>query len=66
MHLVSRYRYPLMHMMPTDTVVEYLLSAPKVARELQPMHWTFIDAPPGRLCDAYLAAVELYGDQFCQ
>ena len=35
-----------MHMLPTDTVVEYLLSAPKVTRELQPMHWTFIDGPP--------------------
>lgn len=33
-------------MLPTDTVVEYLLSAPKVVRELQPMHWTFIDGPP--------------------
>ena len=46
MHLVSRYRYPLMHMLPTDTVVEYLLSAPKVVRELQTMHWTFLDGPP--------------------
>ena len=45
MHLVSRCRYPLMHMLPTETVVEYLLSAPKVARELQPMHWTFLDGP---------------------
>ncbi|ODM17429.1 hypothetical protein SI65_07104 [Aspergillus cristatus] len=45
MHLVSRYRYPLMHMLPTDTVVEYLLTAPKVVRELQPMHWTFLDGP---------------------
>lgn len=34
-----------MHMMPTDTVVEYLLSAPKVVREAQPMHWTFLDGP---------------------
>ncbi|KKK17383.1 hypothetical protein AOCH_002027 [Aspergillus ochraceoroseus] len=45
MHLISRHRYPLMHMMPTDTVVEYLLSAPKVVREAQPMHWTFLDGP---------------------
>ncbi|KAL2870976.1 uncharacterized protein BJX67DRAFT_343230 [Aspergillus lucknowensis] len=45
MHLVSRNRYPLMHMMPTDTVVEYLISAPKVVREAQPMHWTFLDGP---------------------
>ncbi|PYH90346.1 DUF1750-domain-containing protein [Aspergillus ellipticus CBS 707.79] len=45
MHLVSRHRYPLMHMMPTDTVVEYLLSAQKIVREAQPMHWTFLDGP---------------------
>ncbi|KAL2827155.1 hypothetical protein BDW59DRAFT_171454 [Aspergillus cavernicola] len=45
MHLVSRNRYPMMHMMPTETVVEYLLSAPKVVREAQPMHWTFLDGP---------------------
>ncbi|PWY78221.1 DUF1750-domain-containing protein [Aspergillus heteromorphus CBS 117.55] len=45
MHLVSRHRYPLMHMMPTDTVVEYLLSAQKIVREVQPMHWTFLDGP---------------------
>ncbi|KAL4810868.1 hypothetical protein BDV18DRAFT_128141 [Aspergillus unguis] len=45
MHLVSRNRYPLMHMMPTETVVEYLLSAPKIVREAQPMHWTFLDGP---------------------
>jgi len=32
-------------MLPTDTVVEYLLTAPKVVRELQPMHWTFLDGP---------------------
>ncbi|KAL4784303.1 hypothetical protein BJX76DRAFT_327650 [Aspergillus varians] len=45
MHLVSRNRYPLMHMMPTETVVEYLLSAPKIVREAQAMHWTFLDGP---------------------
>ncbi|KAB8270650.1 hypothetical protein BDV30DRAFT_214876 [Aspergillus minisclerotigenes] len=45
MHLVSRHRFPLMHMMPTDTVVEYLLGAPKIVREAQPMHWTFLDGP---------------------
>ncbi|KAF9888033.1 hypothetical protein FE257_009297 [Aspergillus nanangensis] len=45
MHLISRHRYPLMHMMPAETVVEYLLSAPKIVREAQPMHWTFLDGP---------------------
>ena len=46
MHLVSRQRYPLMHMLPTEMVVEYLISAPKVVRDFQPMHWTFLDGPP--------------------
>ncbi|KAJ5432277.1 uncharacterized protein N7458_011433 [Penicillium daleae] len=44
MHLVSRNRYPNMHMMPTETAVEYLLSAPRVC-QTQPMHWTFLDGP---------------------
>ncbi|KAL1966338.1 hypothetical protein VTN77DRAFT_4691 [Rasamsonia byssochlamydoides] len=46
MHLVSRSRYPVMNALPTETVVDYLISAPKVVRELQPMHWTFLDGPP--------------------
>ncbi|KAH8427815.1 uncharacterized protein LDX57_005520 [Aspergillus melleus] len=45
MHLLSRHRYPLMHMMPTETVVEYLLSAQKIVREAQPMYWSFLDGP---------------------
>ncbi|CAG8144564.1 unnamed protein product [Penicillium salamii] len=45
MHLVSRNRYPSMHMMPTETAVEYLTSAPRVC-QTQPMHWTFLDGPP--------------------
>ncbi|KAH8705553.1 hypothetical protein BGW36DRAFT_353955 [Talaromyces proteolyticus] len=32
--------------LPTETVVEYLLSAPKVVREMQPVTWTFLDPPP--------------------
>ncbi|KAL1960065.1 hypothetical protein VTO42DRAFT_237 [Malbranchea cinnamomea] len=46
MHLVSNYRYPVMNTLSPETAVEYLLSAPKVVRELQPMHWMFLDAPP--------------------
>ncbi|KAJ5101631.1 hypothetical protein NUU61_003853 [Penicillium alfredii] len=44
MHLISRNRYPNMHMMPTETAVEYLTSAPRVCQS-QPMHWTFLDGP---------------------
>lgn len=46
MHLVSRCRFPSIQMLPTDTVLEYLLSAPRMVRELHPMHWTFLDGPP--------------------
>lgn len=28
-----------------DTVVEYLIQAPRITRDMQPMHWMFIDAP---------------------
>lgn len=45
MHLVSGYRYPAASTLSPDTAAEYLLSAPKVVRELQPMHWRFLDAP---------------------
>lgn len=34
-----------MNMMPTETVVEYLINASKVVRE-HPMYWTFLDGPP--------------------
>lgn len=29
-----------------ETAVDYLLAAPGVVRELQPMHWMFLDGPP--------------------
>ncbi|KAJ5567196.1 hypothetical protein N7535_006502 [Penicillium sp. DV-2018c] len=45
MHLVSRHRYPSMHMMPSETAVEYLTSAPRIC-QTQPMHWIFLDGPP--------------------
>ncbi|KAK2774764.1 hypothetical protein FQN52_004214 [Onygenales sp. PD_12] len=46
MHLVSNYRYPLMSSLNMETAVEYLISAPKVVRELQTVHWMFLDGPP--------------------
>ncbi|QGA18246.1 hypothetical protein EYB26_005930 [Talaromyces marneffei] len=45
MHLVSRNRYPAMTALPTETVLDYLLAAPKVVREMYPMSWTFLDGP---------------------
>ncbi|OAL73365.1 hypothetical protein A7D00_1391 [Trichophyton violaceum] len=46
LHLVSSYRYPASAAFTHETAVEYLLAAPKVVRELQPMHWTYLDGPP--------------------
>ncbi|KAJ5273369.1 hypothetical protein N7478_008494 [Penicillium angulare] len=45
MHLVSHQRYPNIHMMPSETAVEYLISAPRVCQS-KPVHWTFLDGPP--------------------
>ncbi|KKY27225.1 hypothetical protein UCRPC4_g01208 [Phaeomoniella chlamydospora] len=45
LHLVSKYRYPSVSMLSIETVVNYLLEAPKIVRDVQPMHWTFLDAP---------------------
>ncbi|KAJ5908845.1 hypothetical protein N7495_001527 [Penicillium taxi] len=45
MHLVSRHAFPNMHMMPTETAVEYLTTAPRTCTQ-KPVHWTFLDGPP--------------------
>ena len=44
MHLVSHHSFPKMHMMPAETAVEYLASAPRVCQQ-KPMHWTLLDGP---------------------
>ncbi|KAJ5703619.1 hypothetical protein N7493_011544 [Penicillium malachiteum] len=44
MHLVSQQAYPQMHMMPTETAVEYLTSAPRVC-QAKPVHWMFLESP---------------------
>ncbi|MCJ1313963.1 hypothetical protein MMC25_007643 [Agyrium rufum] len=44
-HLVSTYTYPNLSNANIDTIVEYLLSAPKIAREVAAMNWRFLDAP---------------------
>ncbi len=44
-HLLSTYQYPVLHHVSIDTVVEYLLSAQRITRELAAMAWTYLDAP---------------------
>lgn len=45
MHLVSTYNYPLAHNIPVETVVEYLLQAPRITRDIAPVGWKFLDPP---------------------
>ncbi|KAI9701831.1 MAG: hypothetical protein M1836_001175 [Candelina mexicana] len=44
-HLLSIYQYPVLHHVSIDTVVEYLISAQRITRELAAMSWTYLDAP---------------------
>lgn len=43
--MVSLYRYPLLPQLGLETVVNYLLEAPRITREAAGMSWTFLDAP---------------------
>ncbi|KAI9810351.1 MAG: hypothetical protein M1827_006318 [Pycnora praestabilis] len=45
LHLISTYRYPILAHVSVDTVVEYLLQASKITRDVAAMNWTFLDAP---------------------
>ncbi|RMZ88320.1 hypothetical protein DV736_g4450, partial [Chaetothyriales sp. CBS 134916] len=45
MHLISKHRYPIINNPSLETIVGYLLEAPKIVRDLQPVQWQFIDAP---------------------
>ncbi|KAB5536350.1 hypothetical protein GE09DRAFT_323622 [Coniochaeta sp. 2T2.1] len=44
-HLVSTYRYPVMPQLNTQEVVKWLSNAPKIARDVAPFYWTYLDAP---------------------
>ncbi|KAH8910754.1 DUF1750-domain-containing protein [Coniochaeta sp. PMI_546] len=44
-HLVSTYRYPVMPRVDTNEVTKWLTGAPKIARDVAPFYWTYLDAP---------------------
>lgn len=44
-HLVSTYRFPSLAQLHPDKVAEYLLGAPKIARDQSPFYWTYLDRP---------------------
>ncbi|KIW59600.1 hypothetical protein PV05_04039 [Exophiala xenobiotica] len=45
LHLLSKHRYPVTSNPSLETIVGYLLEAPKIVREVQPMQWQFIETP---------------------
>jgi len=45
-HLVSTYPWPTQSTVGINTIVEYLLQAPKITKEISSMNWMFLDAPP--------------------
>ncbi|RMZ75088.1 hypothetical protein DV737_g5462, partial [Chaetothyriales sp. CBS 132003] len=45
MHLISKHRYPIINNPSLEVIVGYLLEAPKIVRDLQPMQWQLIDTP---------------------
>ena len=50
LHLVSKHRYPIVSNLSLETIVGYLMEAPKIIRDLQPVQWQFLDPPTdGRL-----------------
>lgn len=45
LHLVSKHRYPLLANPSLETIVSYLIEAPKIMRDMAPVHWQYLDAP---------------------
>ena len=45
MHLISKHRYPILPNASLETIVGYLVEAPKIVRDVQPVQWQFLDAP---------------------
>ncbi|KAI9662512.1 MAG: hypothetical protein M1821_008679 [Bathelium mastoideum] len=45
-HLVSRQSYPVMQQASLDVVTDFLSKAPTVTKEVAPMFWTYLNAPP--------------------
>lgn len=45
-HLVSTHRYPHYGVLQLNVIVELLMQAPHVMRDVAPVNWQFLDAPP--------------------
>ncbi|KAF2495652.1 DUF1750-domain-containing protein [Lophium mytilinum] len=45
-HLVSSYRFPHQAQLQPNIALDYLLNAPKIVNDAQPVAWTYFQAPP--------------------
>ena len=63
-HLVSKNRYPVINNPSLESIVAYLLEAPKIVRDLQPMQWQFLDAPADGTLLLVWQPVEYLGTAF--
>ena len=44
-HLLSTYRFPTVNQIHPEKIAEWLLAAPKIARDTAPFYWTYLDRP---------------------
>ncbi|KAF4629050.1 hypothetical protein G7Y89_g9098 [Cudoniella acicularis] len=44
-HLLSTYRFPQLPSLHPDKVADWLIGAPKIARDTAPFYWTYLDRP---------------------
>jgi hypothetical protein len=45
MHLISKHRYPVIANPSLEMIVGFLMEAPKIVRDVQPVQWQFLDGP---------------------
>jgi hypothetical protein len=44
-HLLSTYRFPVYQTVHHNKIAEWLLGAPKIARDTAPFYWSYLDRP---------------------
>jgi hypothetical protein len=44
-HLLSTYRFPIYQSIHHNKIAEWLLTAPKIARDTAPFFWSYLDRP---------------------
>lgn len=45
-HLISDFRFPVLHSLNPEQIIEYLTNAPRIVKEVQPMSWQYLAQPP--------------------